>query len=615
MARIGSANSLTRLGDFSTDRRVLILIAMAVLVGIGGALSAWFLLRVIALATNLIWLHTLSVHTLSLAGVRRDAWMVAAPALGGLVVGLMARFGSEKIRGHGIPEAIEAILIGGSRMHPKVALLKPLSSAISIGSGGPFGAEGPIIMTGGALGSLFAQCFSMSAAERKTLLVAGSAAGMTAIFGTPVAAVLLAVELLLFEWKPRSLIPVICACVVSAALRPLLIGVGALFPYSGHLDLPWWGPFAYIGVGVVSGLQSGLLTGLLYKAEDLFGRIPLHWMWWPAIGGVAVGLGGLIEPRALGVGYDVIADLVGNHIVLSAVVTILLVKSVIWIIALASGTSGGVLAPLLIFGGCVGWLEGQYLPGDHGAWALIAMAGMMGGTMRSPLTAILFAAELTGNFSMIGPLLIATSASYALTVLILKRSILTEKIARRGQHVVREYSIDPFELMLVSDVMVREVDTLPAAMRVDEAIAFFSSESRRHKSYPLIDANGSVSGMVSRADVLRWRAENPPSDESLFDRVSDRSLTVGYADEQVSHLADRMVLADLGRVPIVDRESLRLVGLVARKDLLRIRATARSSEATREAYLGWRASPKFQAEEQDATAPARLAGPPASQAV
>ena len=595
MARIGSANSLPRLGDFSTDRRVLILIAMAVLVGVGGALAAWFLLRVIALVTNLIWLHTLSAQNLSLAGVKRDAWMVAAPALGGLLIGLMARFGSGKIRGHGIPEAIEAILIGGSRMSPKVALIKPLSSAISIGSGGPFGAEGPIIMTGGALGSLFAQCFSLSAAERKTLLVAGSAAGMTAIFGTPVAAVLLAVELLLFEWKPRSLIPVICACVVSSALRPLLIGSGALFPFAGHLDLPWWGPFAYIGVGVVAGLQSGLLTGLLYKAEDLFGKIPLHWMWWPAIGGVAVGLGGLIEPRALGVGYDIISDLLNDHIVLRVVVTILLLKSVIWIIALASGTSGGVLAPLLIFGGCVGWLEGQVLPGSHGAWALIAMAAMMGGTMRSPLTAILFAAELTGDFSLIGPLLIATSAAFALTVLILKRSILTEKVARRGQHVVREYSIDPLELMRVSEVMVREVDTLPASMPVDEAIVFFSSEERRHKSYPLIDAAGQVAGVVARADVLRWRAENPHGEESLFDRVSDRSLTVGYPDEPVSHLADRMVLADLGRVPIVERNTHRLVGLVARKDLLRIRATAKSTEANRVAYLGWRSTSKVDA--------------------
>jgi len=598
MARSASANSLPRLGDFTTDWRVLMLVAMAVLVGGGGAVAAWVLLHMITLTTNLVWLHTYSSQSLPLSGLKPNAWMVAIPALGGLAIGLMARFGSEKIRGHGIPEAIEAILIGGSRMQPKVAVLKPLSSAISIGTGGPFGAEGPIIMTGGAIGSLFAQCFSLSAAERKTLLVAGASAGMTAIFGTPVAAVLLAVELLLFEWKPRSLIPVIGACVVASALRPFLIGSGALFPFAGHLDLPWWGLFAYVGVGVVAGLQSGLLTGLLYKMEDLFSHIPLHWMWWPAIGGVAVGLGGLIEPRALGVGYDIIGDLISGHIVLSAVVAILLVKSAIWIIALASGTSGGVLAPLLIFGGCVGWLEGQYLPGQHGAWALIGMAAMMGGTMRSPLTAILFVIELTGDFALIGPLLIATSAAYALTVLLLKRSILTEKIARRGQHVVREYSIDPFELLRVSDVMVREVDTLPAAMPVDEALSYFSDAARRHKSYPLIDAAGQVTGMVARADLLRWSAEGSHGDETLFDRVSDRSLTVGYADEQVSHLADRMVLADIGRVPIVERESQRLVGLVARKDLLRIRATAKSAEANRVAFFGPGTSSKTGEEKQ-----------------
>jgi H+/Cl- antiporter ClcA len=590
MARSASANPLPRLGDFTTDRRVLMLVAMAVFVGAGGAVSAWVLLRIIALCTNLVWLQTFSAQSLSLASVKPSLWMVMAPALGGLIIGLMARYGSEKIRGHGIPEAIEAILIGGSRMQPKVAILKPLSSAISIGSGGPFGAEGPIIMTGGAIGSLFAQCFSLSAAERKTLLVAGASAGMTAIFGTPVAAVLLAVELLLFEWKPRSLIPVICACVVSSALRPLLIGSGALFPFAGLLNLPWWGLFVCIGVGVVAGLQSGLLTGMLYKMEDLFLEIPIHWMWWPAIGGVAVGLGGLIEPRALGVGYDIISDLLNNHIGLSAVILILVVKSLIWIIALSSGTSGGVLAPLLIFGGCAGWLEGQYLPGDHGVWALIGMAAMMGGTMRSPLTAIVFAVELTGDFALIGPLLIATSASYALTVLLLKRSILTEKIARRGQHVVREYSIDPFELLRVSEVMVREVDTLPATMPINEAVSFFSSETRRHKSYPLVDAEGRVAGMVSRADVLRWRAENPHQGDSLFDRASDRSLTVGYPDEPVSHLADRMVLADIGRVPVVDHKTQKLVGLVARKDLLRIRATAKSIEANRVAFFGRNAS-------------------------
>ncbi|MET4231309.1 CBS domain-containing protein [Bradyrhizobium sp. I1.8.5] len=224
-------------------------------------------------------------------------------------------------------------------------------------------------------------------------------------------------------------------------------------------------------------------------------------------------------------------------------------KSAIWIVALASGTSGGVLAPLLIFGGCAGWLEGQLLPGAHGTLALIGMAAMIGGTMRSPLTAILFAVELTGDFAMLGPLLIATSAAYALTVLLLKRSILTEKIARRGQHVVREYGIEPFDLLRGDDVMVKDVDTLPTTMTVGEAVSFFSGGERRHKSYPLIYAGGRVSGLVGRSDVLRWRAESANGRDTLFDCASDRSLTLGYPDEPVSHVADRMVLANVGRVP------------------------------------------------------------------
>ena len=337
-------------GDFTTDKRVIALIGMAVIVGTGGAFAAWVLVSLISLVTNLVWFGRVSIHAVSLAEAPRSLWMVAIPVLGGLVIGLMARFGSEKIRGHGIPEAIEAILIGGSRMSPKVAILKPVSSAISIGTGGPFGAEGPIIMTGGAIGSLFAQCFHLSSAERKTLLVAGAAAGMTAIFGSPIAAIMLAVELLLFEWKPRSFIPVAVAACVSICWRPFLFEAGALFPKQFHMDLPWWGILLCAGMGIVSGLQSGILTTLLYKIEDLFEALPIHWMWCPALGGLIIGLGGLIEPRVLGVGYDIIDGLLNSRMLPQAVLTILLVKAAIWLVALSSGTSGGVLAPLLIFG-------------------------------------------------------------------------------------------------------------------------------------------------------------------------------------------------------------------------------------------------------------------------
>ncbi|MGK9235172.1 chloride channel protein [Inquilinus limosus] len=576
-----------RLGDFTIGRGALRLIAMAPVVGTAGTAAAWALLQLIALVTNLAYFGRLSTAAVDLGRSPLGLAAALVPAAGCLIIGLMARYGSEKIRGHGIPEAIEAILIGSSRIQPKVAVLKPLSSAVSIGTGGPFGAEGPIIMTGGALGSLFAQLFHLTAAERKTLLVAGAAAGMTAIFGTPVAAVLLAVELLLFEWKPRSLIPVATAAIVAAAWRPLLFETGPLFPFAGMVDLSGPALLAVIGVGIAAGFGSGILTALVYGFEDLFERLPVHWMWWPVLGGVAIGLGGLIDPAALGVGYDSIRALLAGHLASGEVLRLLVVKALIWSIALGSGTSGGVLAPLLIMGGALGALEGSVLPGGSGVWALLGMAAMMGGTMRSPLTAAVFAVELTGNLAMLPALLAACVAAYAVTVLLLKRSILTEKIARRGHHILREYIVDPFELTRVADVMVPRVDTLPAAMPVEQAIAFFTDESAgpRHKSYPVVDAAGRPVGMVARADVLRWTVSGWPRGTTLADAVAAGPLVLGHPDELVGRLADRMAEADAGRVPVTRREDGVLVGIVARKDLLRVRAKLRAEEIERARLL------------------------------
>ncbi|MET1026142.1 MAG: chloride channel protein, partial [Dongiaceae bacterium] len=494
-----------RLGDFTADRRILLLMAMAVVVGIGGVAAAWVLTRLIYFCTNLAYHGMVSFQPVSLAGLTLGPASILTPVIGGFVIGLMARFGSEKIRGHGIPEAMEAILFGKSRMDPKIALLKPLSSAISIGSGGPFGAEGPIIMTGGAIGSLFAQLFHLSAAERKTLLVAGAAAGMTAIFGTPIAAVLLAVEVLLFEWKPRSLLPVAVAVAMAATLRPVAMDAAPLFPVATFTILSWQHVLGALCVGLVAGLAAGTLTILLYGIEDLFHKLPVHWMWWPAIGGIFVGIGGMIDPAALSVGYDNIRHLLQGDMTLRAAAMLLVVKAVIWLIALGSGTSGGVLAPLLMIGGALGCLMGGFVPGADIAFAaLVGMAAMMAGSMRAPLTATLFAAELTGDYTALLPLLVACGAAYATTVLLLKRSILTEKIARRGHHILQEYSIDPFDLARVKDVMVREVETLPATMLVAEAIAFFTEPDARHKGYPVVDAADRVTGLVTRADILDW---------------------------------------------------------------------------------------------------------------
>ena len=574
------------LGDFSADRRVVILAGMAIVTGTAASSTAWILLTLIGLVTNVAWYGRFDTALTSLADAAPGPWIVAIPVIGALIVGAMARYGSEKIRGHGIPEAMEAILIGGSRMSPKVAVLKPLSSAVAIGTGGPFGAEGPIIVTGGAVGSLFAQFFHLSAAERKTLLVAGAAAGTTAIFGTPVAAVLLAVEVLLFEWRPRSLVPVTVGAVTAACWRPALFGAGPLFPFADNPALPWWGLPACAALGLASSLISGVLTRALYALEDGFGKIPLHWMWWPALGAVVVGFGGLVEPRALGVGYDVIHDLLSGHMLAGAVVTILVVKAVIWLAALSSGTSGGVLAPLLILGGAVGWLIGLLLPGAHGFWALIGMAAMLGGTLPAPLTGVVFAVEVTGDVAALGPLLAATVAAYAVTVLLLKRSILTEKIARRGQHITREYGIDPYDLTRVEAVMTRSVATLDANLSIPEALA--AIEAGVHHAYPVVDAVGRPVGLVSRSDALRWTLQEQDTDpvaETLGARVSDADLAIVHPGDVISHALDVMLSAGQGRLPVTDPQSGRLVGLLTRKDLLQVRATVVRAEAERRAFF------------------------------
>lgn len=576
------------LRDFTAGPHVLLISAMAVVVGTTGSCAAWVLLKLIAFFTNLAYLQRFSVSPVDLGSTHLPLWTIVVPVIGSLVVGVIARVGSEKIRGHGIPEAIEAILIGQSKIELKVALLKPLASAIAIGSGGPFGAEGPVIMTGGALGSLFAQFFHLSSAERKTLLVAGAAAGMTAVFGTPLAALLLAVELLLFEWKPRSFIPVAVAVVIAALWRPLLIGSGPLFPYAGTFVMPWWGLGVCALVGIVAGLQSALMTVCLYAVEDLFQKLPIHWMWWPALGGIAVGIGGYFDPAALGVGYANIHALVSGTMSIPAALSLLVDKAAIWIIALSSGTSGGVLAPLLIMGGALGSLESHYLPfGDAGFWALIGMAAILGGTMRAPLTSTLFAFELTGAQHLLLPLMVASVAAFGLTMLIMRRSILTERIARRGHHISREYSIDPFLQTRVEKVMAKPVHTLAASIPVKEVIGFFRTAegNKRHKSYPVVDEDCRLVGMVSRKDVLHWMQGEIDETATLGEMATSEDLVSAFTDDLAGQLADKMAMTDIGVVPILDRATQKVVGVVSLRDLIRVRAWRIREERERRRIL------------------------------
>jgi chloride channel protein, CIC family len=570
---------------------LILLSAMALIIGAICAVVAVLLLRLIGLFTNLFFYGRLSVAFLSPAGNHLGLGVILVPVVGGLIIGLMARYGSERIRGHGIPEAMEAILIGRSKMEPKVAVLKPLSSAISIGSGGPFGAEGPIIMTGGACGSIIAQAFHLTAAERKTLLVAGAAGGMSATFATPVAAVLLAVELLLFEWKPRSLVPVALASAVAAALRPYLLGAGPLFPVPPHGALPPLGLLACAGVGLAAGIAASLLTWGVYAAEDAFHRLPIHWMWWPALGGLAVGLGGVLQPHALGVGYDLIGDLLRGRFVPATLASLILVKAFIWIIALGSGTSGGVLAPLLIMGGALGALEEPLLPGGSRAlWPLISMAAILGGTMRSPLTGILFALELTHDVNALLPLLIACMTGHAFTVLVLPRSILTEKVARRGYHLTREYTVDPLEALTVEEVMSPDVITVPADLAVRELEQRFlhPRSGHTHQGYPVLDAGQRLVGVVTRSNLLTSPSAESEDGDTVADLIVQPAI-VAYADETCRTVAERMADAEVGRLPVVARDGPdRVVGIVTRSDLLKARERYMELERQRERLL-WKA--------------------------
>ncbi|MBS0457227.1 MAG: chloride channel protein [Proteobacteria bacterium] len=569
--------------DFASSDRLLLLSVFAVVIGGLSTLGAWLLLGMIHFFTNLFFFQTFSLALRSPADNHLGPWVIAVPAIGGLIVGLMARYGSDKIRGHGIPEALEAILFGKSRMSAKVSILKPLSSGIVIGSGGPFGAEGPIIMTGGAAASLLSQAFPFTSAERKGLLVAGACAGMTAVFGTPVAAVLLAVELLLFELRPRSLLPVALACAVAGFLRPLWADAGPLFPLQVASTTEW-----ALGSCVIAGLAAGLLslamTYALYAVEDGFAKLPIHWMWWPALGGLIVGIGGYFEPRALGVGYDVIGDLLNQHLVLSVVLALLAVKATIWVVALGSGTSGGVLAPLLMIGAGLGCVLGQWLPGGNpGLWALVCMSATLGGTMRAPLTAVVFAFGLTHDAGGMLPVLLGSTVAYGLTVVAMPRSILTEKIARRGHHIYREYGVDPLERHFVSEVMTETVRTIDADLPVREVQERFFGATQTQRAYP-VTAGGNLEGVLDRAMLFAC----PPDrlDQPVHKLFIAQSAQYAVPTETCRAVASRLAAFGLERLPVVEsHESLKLVGIVSRSDLLRPTQSLYEDETVREKFL------------------------------
>ena len=581
------------LGDFTTAPTLLRLVPLGIAVGALGAGISLALLVMIGFLTNLFYYQRLSFHLVSPNANTLGAIAVVIPIGGGLIVGLMARYGSEQIRGHGIPEAMENILINGSKVQPRLAILKPISSAISIGTGGPFGAEGPIILTGGAVGSIVGQLFRLTAAQRRALLVAGAAAGMSAVFGTPVAATLFGVELLVFEFKPRSMVLIGLAAATADGIRMAMASAGLvsaqpLFPVPAHAPLGGVALLGAAAIGLATGLGAWVMTQAVYKCEDGFKHLltgRLHWMWWPMIGGLIIGVGGLIDSRALGVGYNTIhAELLGQ-LGVDSLLLLLIVKLVIWSGGLGGGTSGGILAPILMMGAAIGGIMGHVLPGASiGAFALLGMAGSLGGVTRSPFTAIVFAFELTHDQNSLLALLVAATVAHLVSVLILKRSILTEKVARRGFHVMREYAVDPLEATFVREVMDTDVYTIEADRPIDDLYQALpeGSPERRQRLYPVLDATGALVGVVPWSAVLAGRAAGA----GAVSEIMVPTTAVAYPDEILRGVADRMAAHSLGVLPVVDRDDARhLDGLITQFDLLTARQKLLEEERHAERVL------------------------------
>ena len=556
------------------DSRTALMAGLAIIVAIGAGLVAQLLTALIAVITNIAFYHTVSFTLRSPGGANVGWWIILIPVLGALVVGVMARYGSAAIRGHGIPEVMERVLYGESRIPARVMVLKPLSAAVAIGTGGPFGAEGPIIATGGALGSLVGQMVKMSADERKILLAAGAAAGMTATFGSPISAVLLAIELLLFEYRARSLIPVALASAAAMAIRIIFVGSGTAFEIGTIGQVHYEALAFYTIIGAIVGVAAAWVTKATYGIEDLFEKLPVHWAWWPAIGAVFVGVIGYFQPKTLGIGYENITAIINGQIVGTALVVFVIAKFLSWAIYLGSGTSGGTLAPLFTIGGGLGAMLGVGAAAIYPAAnvnpkvaALVGMTAIFAGASHALLAAIIFTFEITRQPFGLLPLLAGGTAAYFVALLLSHNSIMTEKLARRGASVRVEYTADYLAQRLVRETSLREVVALRASDTLGQVRRWLESRApgSSHQGFPVVDEQDMLVGVLTRRDLI-GSEENESVPLSALVR---RAPVVVFTDNTLRDAADQMVRAAVGRLPVVERGAPRkVVGMVSRSDLL-----------------------------------------------
>jgi CIC family chloride channel protein len=565
-------------------------------VGIIAGWIAFLLYRLIGLFTNIFFFHRLSTDFSSARLNHLGLWVIVTPVVGGIVVGFMAKYGSPKIKGHGIPEAMEAVLTNRSRIEPRVALLKPLSAAIAIGTGGPFGAEGPIIQTGGAIGSLVGQVIHTTASERKVLLACGAAAGMSATFNTPIAGVILAIELLLFEFKSRSFIPLVVASTLATAVHVRLLGGGPMFSVAPvDFGIPRALPF-YLVLGVICGLAAVGFSKLLYWVEDQFDKLPIDELWWPAIGALGLGVIGYFVPRVLGVGYDTIGDILNANLALKLLLVIMVAKAVALVVSLGSGTSGGLLAPMFMssaaLGGAYAITINRVFPDAHlaaGAFALVAMGAVFGAASRATFTFIIFAFEITRDYNAVLPLMLVSVIADGVAILFMpKSSIMTEKLARRGMRIHTDYETDVLQQVSVGEVMDRDLPAISSDMGVGELaerIARRDPSVSRHEALLILDANGSLEGIITRSDILRALENGSDGTMSALD-AGTRDVVVTYPDELLHDAAAKMLRRNIGRLPVVDRaQPTYVVGYLGRQGIMAARLRRLDEEHVREP--GW----------------------------
>ncbi|MBZ5664240.1 MAG: chloride channel protein [Acidobacteriia bacterium] len=568
-------------------------------IGLIAGVIAYALYNLIALFTNLVFYHRLAFTFTSARLNHLGLWVIITPVIGGLIVGFMAKYGTTKIKGHGIPEAMEAVLVNRSRIAPRVAILKPISAAIAIGTGGPFGAEGPIIQTGGAMGSLVGQLFHTTAAERKVLLACGAAAGMSATFNTPIAGVILAIELLLFEFKSRSFIPLVIASTLATAVHVQLLGGGPMFAVAPvDFGIPRALPF-YLLLGIICGLAAVAFSKALYWVEDQFEKLPIDELWWPAIGALGLGIIGYFVPRVLGVGYDTIGDILNANLALKLLLVVMIAKAVALIVSLGSGTSGGLLAPMFMssaaLGGAYAMVIDRFFPGAGlapGAFALVAMGAVFGAASRAAFTFIIFAFEITRDYNSVLPLMLVTVIADGIAMLLMPNSsIMTEKLARRGLRIQQDYEADALQQIAVEATMDEQVVVISSEMRVSELadrIARHDPDVTGHQGLVILDPDDNLAGIITRGDVLRALQTHPTGDLGVLD-AGTRDVIVTYPEELLHEASNKMLRHNIGRLPVVDpKNSRRVIGYLGRAGIMAARQGRMEEEHVREpGWIGW----------------------------